>query len=442
MSQYPAQQQGAPMPHVAYVLLWYPLFTQPFIFREVEGLKKAGVPLTVYSLYGRSARKCSDEMRAVAHQTRSFGMRALGRFLFALLLRLISQPRGTLGLMREMLCRRWLNLESAAEVAWGFLAGVYFARLFAEAGIDLIHAPWPRGAATAAWTASRLSGIPFSLAARGDNLEPVEPDLRDKMEQSLFIRANNQADRARIQRMLVPASRDKIDLVYNSLTLRAGQCRPARLVPPVRLLAVGRFSATKGFEYLLEACKILHEKNFPFTLTLIGGSGLAAGGYLRRKLVGMRTRLGLERHIRMPGLVSHNELPKLLEEHDIFVAPCVIAPSGERDGIPNVIIEAMAFGLPVISTQVNAIPEIVRNGETGLAVPQRDAAALAEAVLYMYAYPDEARRMAENGRKLALEKFDEASNIRTLRDMFAARYAAFVEAVPGIATGSAVFSRE
>jgi glycosyltransferase involved in cell wall biosynthesis len=333
--------------------------------------------------------------------------------------------------MREMVCRRWLTLESAAEVLWGFLAGVYFARLFTEAGIDLIHAPWPRGSATAAWTASRLSGIPFSLSARGDNLDPAEPDLPDKMEQSLFIRANNQADQARMRHMLSPASRDKIDLIYNSLTLRAGRCRPVRLMSPVRLLAVGRFSATKGFEYLLEACKILKAKHFPFTLTLVGGGGLAAGGYLGLRLARMRTRLGLAEQVRIPGLVSHNALPQLLEVHDIFVAPCVIAPGGARDGIPNVIIEAMAFGLPVISTQVNAIPEIVRNGETGIAVPQRDAVALAEAVQRMSAYPDEARRMAANGHKLALEIFDEASNIRKLRDMFVSRYAAFMETASG-----------
>jgi len=419
------------MPHIAYVLLWYPVFTQPFIFREVEGLKKAGVPLTVYSLYGRSLRKCSGEMRAVAPQTCSFGIRAMGRFFLTFFWRLFSRPRSTLGLMREMICRRWLSMESTAEVVWGFLAGVYCARLFTEAGIDLIHTPWPRGAATAAWVASRLSGIPFSLAARGDNLEPVEPDLVAKMEQSLFIRANNQADKARMQALLSPASWNKIDLVYNSLTLRPGQCLPARLTPPVRLLAVGRFSATKGFEYLLEACKILKDKHFPFLLTLIGGGGLSAGGYLGPQLGRMRARLGLEAHVQMPGLVSHNDLPKLLEEHDIFVAPCVVAASGERDGIPNVIIEAMAFGLPVISTLVNAIPEIVRNGETGIAVPQRDAAALAEAVLRMSAQPEEARLMAANGRKLALELFDEASNINRLRDIFVVRYASFMEAASG-----------
>ena len=427
MSRAYTQQRVAPMPHVAYVLLWYPVFTQPFIFREVEGLKQAGVPLTVYSLYGRALRKCSAEMQAVAHQTCSFGIRALGCLLAAFLWRLFFRPLGTLGLMREMLCRRWLHLESAAEVFWGFLAGIYLARLFAEAGIDLIHAPWPRGAATAAWVASRLSGIPFSLTARGDNLDPAEPDLLDKLEQSLFIRANNQADTARMQHMLSPASRGKIDLIYNSLTLRTAQCQPVRLMPPVRLLAVGRFSATKGFAYLLEACKILQDKNFSFRLTLIGGGGLATGGYLGPQLARMRITLGLEDVVQMPGLVSHNELPALLGAHDIFVAPCVIAPNGERDGIPNVIIEAMAFGLPVISTQVNAIPEIVRNGETGIAVPQRDAASLAEAVLYMHAHPEAARLMAENGRKLALELFDEASNIRKLRDMFVTRYASFME---------------
>ena len=424
MSQEHIQQQTF-IPHVAYVLLWYPVFTQPFIFREVEGLKKLGVPLTVYSLYGHSLRKCSDEMRVVANQTHSFGIRALGSFLFALFWRLLSQPRSTFSLMREMVCRRWLNMESAAEVFWGFLAGIYFARLFTEAGIDLIHVPWPRGTATAAWVASRLSGIPFSLTARGDNLEPAEPDLLDKLEQCLFIRANNQADKVRMQHMLSPASREKIDLIYNSLTLQPERCRPVRLMPPVRLLAVGRFSATKGFAYLLEACKILKDKNFSFVLTLIGGGGLATGGYLGPQLTGMRTSLGLEEQVRMPGLVSHNELPKLLEAHDIFVSPCVIAPGGERDGIPNVIIEAMSFGLPVISTQVNAIPEIIRNGETGITVPQRDAAALAGAVLHMCAHPEEARCMAENGHKLALEMFDEASNIRKLREMFITRYASF-----------------
>lgn len=412
-------------PHVAYVLLWYPVFTQPFIFREVEGLKRAGLPLSVYSLYGRSLRKCSDEMRRVAHETHCFGIRAVGRFTLAALRFFLSRPVFACGLLREALFRRWLSVESALEVCWGFFTGIYFARLFEEAGIDLIHTPWPRGAATAAWVASRISGIPFSLAARGDNLDPAEPDLLDKMKDCLFIRANNQADRERMRRLLPPEQADKIDLVYNSLTLNPQHIAQPLRTKPVRLLAVGRFSSTKGFDYLLTACKLLQDEGFNFTLTLIGGGGLSTGGYLGPQLVRMRNELGLEGRVHMPGLVSHNELPRILLEHDIFVAPCVVAPGGQRDGIPNVIIEAMAFGLPVISTEVNAIPEIVHNGESGITVPQRNARALADAVRHMSDHPGEARRMAENGRRLAVEMFDEAGNIRRLFDMFTSRWAAF-----------------
>jgi glycosyltransferase involved in cell wall biosynthesis len=411
------------MPHVAYVLLWYPVFTQPFIFREVEGLKKAGLPITVYSLYGRMLHECSGEMRAAANETHSFGLRALGLFAAEFFRLLVRHPLRLLGLMRDMLLHRRLSLESAAEACWGFLAGVYFARLFRESGIDLIHTPWPRGAGTAAWAASRLSGIPFSLAARGDDLEPAEPDLLRKLEESSFIRANNQADRERMHRMLPPGREDKITLVYNSLTLKPSVSGPLRSAAhsgdgKVRLLAVGRFSATKGFEYLMEACALLGERGFPFRLTLVGGGGLAAGGGLGRQLADMRDRLGLGAYVAMPGLVSHDELPALLAAHDIFVAPCVIAPGGQRDGIPNVIIEAMAFGLPVISTEVGAIPELVHNGESGITVPEQNAAALADAVERLNADPAAARRMAENGRRLALEMFDEASNIRKLRAMF------------------------
>jgi glycosyltransferase involved in cell wall biosynthesis len=407
------------LPHVAFVMLWYPFFTQPFIFREVEGLKSSGLPLTVYSLYGHRLHKCSDEMLAVAARTHCFGLRALRRFFSEFVRSLVCRPRIMFGLMRGTLLRRWLTLESAAEVCWGFFAGVYFARLFREAGIDIIYAPWPRGAGTAAWVASRLSGIPFALSARGDNLDPVEPDLLEKMKECLFIRANNLADKERMRRMLAFAKQEKITCIYNSLTLKPVRGAPVRLLPPVRILAVGRFSATKGFEYLLDACKILKDNGFAFKLTLIGGGGLTTGSYLGPRLEHMRKALGLEDHVRMPGPVSHNELPDIFSDHDIFAAPCVIAPGGQRDGIPNAVIEAMAFGLPVISTEVNAIPEIVRNGESGILVPQRDACALAEAVLRMSADPEEARRMAANGRRLVMELFDEGTNVRRLRDMFA-----------------------
>ncbi|WP_165175055.1 glycosyltransferase family 4 protein [Desulfovibrio sp. ZJ369] len=414
------------LPHVAYVLLWYPLFTQPFIFREVEGLK-ARLPLTVYSLYARNLRHCSTEMRAAAPAVRAFGSKAWPRFTLELLRQLLTHPVRLGRLFRRCMVRRWRSLETFGENLWAFSAGVYLGRLCREDGIDMIHAPWPRGTATAAWVAASIAGIPFSTSARGDNLEPADPDLGDKLRAALFVRANNAADQARIEHFDQGQAKNKTYLVYNSLTLPPPPSPDNETLlqrRPVRLLAVGRFDVTKGFDVLLKACAILRERGLDFTLTLAGGGGTAMGlGPLEAALLKLRKDLGLEERVRMPGLVSHNELPRMLQEHDIFVAPCVVHASGRRDGIPNTVIEALAYGLPVVSTTVNALPEVVRDGRTGLTVPPNDPSALADAVIRLAEHPGEARVMGRNGHCLASEMFDHQTNNQRLAELFISQYA-------------------
>lgn len=406
-------------PHVAYVLLWYPVFTQPFIFREVQGLKALGYPLQVYSLYGLSLRECSPEMAQVASQTITLGLKALLPILGEVLRQWLMHPVRMARIFYRSLCHKWPSLEMLGENAWAWAAGVYLARCFREAGIDHIHAPWPRGTATAAWVASQLSGIPFSTAARGDNLNPADPDLLDKLMAARCIRANNKADESRIKAMLPLAMQHKVCLIYNSLTLHVQGSAAVPMQPPIRLLAVGRFDITKGFEYLLQACKILKDDGLDFHLTLAGGGGRWLGlGQLGPQLKRLCAELGIEAQVTMPGLLTHEALPAILLDSDIFVAPCVIHASGRRDGIPNTVIEAMAYGLPTVSTDVNALPEIVRNGETGLTVPEKDPVALAAAVRYMVEYPQEARRMGQQGSHMVRDMFRPEHNVRLLRDMF------------------------
>lgn len=418
-------------PHLAYVLLWYPLFTQPFLFREVEGLKALGMPLTVYSLFGQCLRECTPEMLAVAGQTRTHGARMLPAFLKEFVVQLARRPRTLLGLLRRCLFRRWPSWEVLGENVWGFLAGVYLARCLQKDGIDMIHAPWPRGTATAALVASILSGIPFSTSARGDNLNPADPDLVDKLVAAHCIRANNLADIERMRQMLPASCAAKIHLVYNSLTLKvSGQC-PVSMHSPLRLLAVGRFDITKGFEYLLEACHILKAQGFAFHLTLAGGGGRILGlGNMGPQLDKLRRQWQLESLVTMPGLVTHDTLPELFLSHDIFVAPCVIHASGRRDGIPNTIIEAMAYGMPVVSTRIHAIPEVVHDGETGLLVPQKNAAALAASLRVLADNPEKARRLGENGRLHVARMFDPQTNTCALGHLFITQYAIWKEQPP------------
>ena len=407
-------------PHVACILLWYPLFTQPFIFQDVEGMR-AHLPLVVYSLYGRHLRCCSAAMRAAAPRTRTLGLRALPLLLRDAARQCLRSPRRFFRLFRRCLLRRWPSWEVLGENLWAFFAGCHLAFRLREDGVDIIYAPWPRGTATAALTASAFSGIPFATSARGDNLEPADPDLAFKLRKALFIRANNAADKARIEALPGAGAAGKTRLVYNSLTLPAADAPAfAAFHTPPRLVALGRFDVTKGFDVLLRACALLRDRGTPFRLTLAGGGGKALGlGDMGDALRALRRELGLEALVFMPGLVSHDELPALLRSQDIFLAPCVIDPAtGMRDGIPNTVIEALSFGLPVIATTVNALPEIVRHEQTGLTVPPGDPAALADAVQRLLASPDEARRLAAAGFRLARDMFSPDANSRRLAALF------------------------
>ena len=451
------------LPHVACVLLWYPLFTQPFIFREVQGLRQR-LPVSVYSLYGPNLRHCSTEMRSAARETITMGTRALPAILGELLRQMVAHPLRLGRLFRRTMFRRWRCIETLGENLWAFCAGVYLARRFKEAGIDMIYAPWPRGTATAAWVAGSLAGLPFATCARGDNLEPADPDLGDKLEAAFLVRANNAADKGRIENFDRGQAKGKVDLVYNGLTLppppgRSGsaaedasaatpvrdgvhgyacamphleEARPSAvpepMTRPVRLLALGRFDVTKGFDVLLRACGILRRQGLDFRLTLAGGGGKAMGlGCMQAELMRLYKELKLEGYVTMPGLISHNELPRLLGEHDIFAAPCVVHASGRRDGIPNTVIEALAYGLPVVSTTVNALPEVVRHGKTGLAVPPGDAEALAEAIALLAGDTALAAHLARNGRLLAAHMFDPEANNDRLARIFTNNYKCWKE---------------
>ena len=405
-------------PHIAYVTLWYPLFTQPFIFMEAENLRSR-LPLKVYSLYGENLRHCSKVMLEARNNVERFGVKAAPFILSSVALAFGHDPKLVCGLAKRALFRKWPSLEVFGENLWGFLAGVALGRRFKEDGIDLVYAPWPRGAATAAMTAAALADLPFGLSARGDNLNPADPDLRDKLTAASFIRANNRADQRRIAEFADVG--DKTFLVYNNLTLNASERRPTRFAgKTTRLLAVGRFDVTKGFDILLEACAILASEGVDFKLTLAGGGGRVMGlGGMEKELRALREKLGLEELVDLPGLVSHDSLPTLLASHDIFVAPCVIHSSGRRDGIPNTVIEAMAAGMPIVSSNINALPEVIIDGETGLSVPERDPRALATAIKEMIRDPERAEKLGENAAALAREMFDPEKNARKLAEHLA-----------------------
>lgn len=427
-----ASRDHAPHPVVGVILLWYPLFTQSFIFRDVEGIN-AHLPTRVYTLYGRNERLCSKEMVERALPATRLGAAATGRVLLSNLREFARSPKRYVSLFRDAVCRPWHSFELLGEALWAFLAGVHLAPVLKADGVETVYAPWPRGSATAARTILRLAGIPYVVTARADNLMPLTPDLADKLADAAIVRTNNLADKPRIEAVLddrerelaargqtVTGPRPPVEVIYNSLTLHVDGHAGVEMKAPVRLLAAGRFDITKGFDVLLRALALLRGDGVAATLTLVGGGGVIMGlGNLEKTLRDLRRELCLEDVVDFPGLVSHDRFPGILKAHDIFVAPCVVAPEGQRDGIPNTVIEAMSFGLPVVASDVNGLPEVVRDGKTGRLVPPGDPRALADAIADLAADPERARAMGAAGAELAGTLFQPETNGRRLADLLA-----------------------
>jgi glycosyltransferase involved in cell wall biosynthesis len=168
----------------------------------------------------------------------------------------------------------------------------------------------------------------------------------------------------------------------------------------------------KGFDVLLSAAKLLEKEGLDFHITLAGAGPMRFQlGYLVRKL-------GLTDKVTFPGFVTHDRISDLFYSSDVFVMPSIVHSTGDRDGIPTVIMEALLHRLPVVASDVSGIGEVIRNGETGLLVQQKDPHALAKAILTVLGNRETALKMAEKGQSLVLELFDPEKNHKKVFDLY------------------------
>jgi glycosyltransferase involved in cell wall biosynthesis len=177
------------------------------------------------------------------------------------------------------------------------------------------------------------------------------------------------------------------------------------------VLAVGRLIEKKGFADLIRACALLRAEGCDFRCRIVGKGGL------REALRDLIHELELEEHVELSGPMPREVLLEQYRRATVLVAPCVVGSDGNRDGLPTVITEAMALGVPVVATDVTGIPELVEDGRTGLLVRQRDPRALAAAIRRVLGDPDGARSLARAGRERVEERFDLRTNVAELRTL-------------------------
>ncbi len=199
--------------------------------------------------------------------------------------------------------------------------------------------------------------------------------------------------------------------VYNGLDLEEYPYTEPRQRPAV-ILAVGRLVAKKGFADLIDACALLARRGRSCRCRIIGA------GTLQGELQWRIESLGLRESVELVGPRPQNEVIQEMRNAAVLAMPCVVAADGDRDGLPNVIQEALALGTPVISTDVTGIPEVVRDEETGLQVPQRDPAALAHGLERLLDDPDLRVRLAREARRMIEAEFDIRRNTARRRALF------------------------
>jgi glycosyltransferase involved in cell wall biosynthesis len=283
-----------------------------------------------------------------------------------------------------------------------FPKSVYFAQQMEELGIDHIHAHFVWLGGIAAGIAADLVDVTFSLHAHAfDIFERNQQDVRMEVEGAPLVVTISNYHRAYLAALCSKMDSERIQIVH--LGVDTERFRPPEERAndgPIRILSIGRLVEKKGHQILIEACKLLVERGVAFCCQIVGS------GPLHRELQAQIQRHELQKQVRLCGALDHEQVLQLHQSSDVFVLAAVVAQSGDQDGMPYVLIEAMACGLPVVTTPIAGIPDLVSDGENGLLVGQRDPSKLADALARLAADRELRCRLGRNARQTVLKDFE------------------------------------
>jgi colanic acid/amylovoran biosynthesis glycosyltransferase len=392
-------------PRVGYVLKVYPRFSETFIVNEILAHEAAGAEIEIFALRPPIEGRFHEQLARVrapvtylAHQ----GQRA-------------SELWGQVRAAAAADPGFWERLAPAQHEDFHDVAqALALAELARARGITHLHAHFASVATTVTRLAARLTELPYSFTAHAKDLfhEAVDPrDLRRKLADAAAVVTVSDYNVSHL-RAHFGATATSVRRVYNGLDLaRFPFAAPSGRLP--RIVAVGRLIEKKGFEVLVDACALLRDQGRSFECLIVGaGEGRAA-------LEAQIDWRSLARQVSLLGPRPQGEVAALVQSGAAFAAPCVVGGDGNRDGLPTVLLEAMALGTPCVATDVTGIPELIATGVSGLLVAQRDPVALAQALARLL--DDEALRLrlAAAARRRIEADFDSAQTSAALRAIFA-----------------------
>jgi glycosyltransferase involved in cell wall biosynthesis len=401
---------AGPAGRVGYLMSWYPAVTETFILHEMLQLLRLGVNIEIFPLLGAATEVQHPGAEELAGRVQYH--RALSsEFLVAQLYWLLRRPGRYL---RTWACALLGNARSLGFLVRALVVvprAALIARRMQRRGVRHVHAHWATHPALAAFVVQELTGIGYSFTAHAHDLYLDRTMLRPKFEAARFVVTISEFNRALLCRLFGSAAFAKAVVIPCGVDPRLFRPRPQRTVDGMfRIACVAGLRDYKGHRWLLDACAILEARGVPFRCVLVGD------GPERGRIEERIAAAGLGGRVWLLGNQPQDRIRVLIDESDVMALPSVVTERGMMDGVPVALMEAMAAAVPVISTRVSGIPELVQDGRTGLLVPEKDARALADALERLFRDAGLARRLAARGRERVLRHYNLIRNARRLRD--------------------------
>ncbi|MDX1650519.1 MAG: glycosyltransferase, partial [Myxococcota bacterium] len=356
---------------IGYVLRRFPKISETFVLNEILALEARGERVTIFSLQPtRDSRFHADlgRLRAsVVYVPGPSELRALARYALRCLR---ARPRACLRALGRVL------RSGRPRLLWRLVQSAWVAERVRALRIGHLHAHFATDATEAASLVAEITGLPFSFTAHAVDIYKDGVDermLAREIAQARFVATVSECNRRHLRRLANGAA-DRIVRVYNGIDLERFRLQPPPPSEPFTILCVARLVEKKGLDVLVEACALLRERGLALRCRIVGKGA-------RRSALQAQIRLrGLEGVVELLGAHTQSEVLARYAEAHVFALPCVVGSDGNRDGLPVSLVEALACGLPVVTTPVTGIPEVVRHEHNGLVVPDRDPRALADAL--------------------------------------------------------------
>jgi glycosyltransferase involved in cell wall biosynthesis len=415
MTERPRPNVAQP-PKVAYLTKRFPRLSETFILHEIIGLERAGVRLALYSVADPGEGLTQPdvaEVRSSVTYVRSTGplrfLKGIASTISAHAKLAVTDPRR----YRAAFAAARLDRARSGTIR-PFLDAGRLAVQLNHRGVGHLHAAFAHGPASTARLVNMLTGIPYSFSAHAKDLYLSDgEDLAAKAGDATFVLTCSRA--ARDALVMRAGSPKKVILAYHGVD--SERFRPAHsdTAPPrgpARILAVGRLVEKKGYPVLLEALAAMAHAGAEFQCEIIGG------GPDREALEALAQSFDISDRVAFAGSRTQQQVAASLNQADLFVQSSVVLADGDRDGIPNSLLEAMATALPVVASEVCGIPEAVVHGSSGLLVSPGDPKELAEALGLLIRDPELAQRLGRGARLRVVEHFDRRRCIQEIAPLF------------------------